>query len=226
MTFTDAQREEVAAALHSVQRRIAAACDAHGRSPMDVTLVAVSKRHPPDAIEAAYQAGARDFGENYVQELLDKREALAGRCPDARWHFIGRVQRNKAAAMATCALVHGAGKLSHLDALGRAGQVDALLQVNISQEASKGGLLPEELKQVALYEPHGGCQVRGLMCIPAIDDGSAFDRTRALRDELEAELGVALPWLSMGMTSDFKAAIAAGATHVRVGTAIFGERPS
>lgn len=224
--FTEAQREATQTRYRAVLERIAAACAAAGREPDEVRLVAVSKRHPAEAVEAAYAAGARDFGENYMQELEGKREALAERCPDARWHFIGRVQRNKAAGMATCALVHGAGKVSHLKALGRAGTVDALLQVNISEEDSKGGLLPGDLRDAALYEQHGGCQVRGLMCIPAIGDEGAFARLRALRDELQGDLTVALPWLSMGMTSDFEAAIAAGATHVRIGTAIFGPRPT
>jgi pyridoxal phosphate enzyme (YggS family) len=218
--------EAVQAGYRAVMARIAAACERSDRSPEEVTLVAVSKRHPPEAIEAAYAAGARDFGENYMQELVDKRAQLAERLPEARWHFIGRVQRNKAAAMATCELVHGAGKLSHLAALGRAGSVDALLQVNISEEETKGGLRPEQLRDPALYVPQGSCRLRGLMCIPAIGDEGAFQRTRVLRDEIEQSLGVELPWLSMGMTSDFEAAIAAGATHVRVGTAIFGERPT
>jgi pyridoxal phosphate enzyme (YggS family) len=223
----------VPAALAAVRARIDAAARACGRDPADVTLVAVSKLQPEALIRAAYACGQRDFGENYVQELVSKREALAD-LPDLRWHLIGHLQRNKAKYVAP--FVHLAHTVDDRDLgaeLGRraasAGRVlDALVQVNVGGEAQKSGCAPGDLaallRDLAAVE---GLRVRGLMTVPPHTDDPAgaqpfFDALRALRD---AHGGPeALPTLSMGMTHDLEVAVAAGATLVRVGTAIFGAR--
>ena len=225
--------DAVPAALAAVRARIDAAARACGRDPADVTLVAVSKLQPEALIRAAYACGQRDFGENYVQELVSKREALAD-LPDLRWHLIGHLQRNKAKYVAP--FVHLAHTVDDRDLgaeLGRratsAGRVlDALVQVNVGGEAQKSGCAPGDLaallRDLAAVE---GLRVRGLMTVPPHTDDPAgarayCDALRALRD---AHGGPeALPTLSMGMTHDLEVAVAAGATVVRVGTAIFGAR--
>jgi hypothetical protein len=193
----------------------------------------VSKLQPEALIRAAYACGQRDFGENYVQELVSKREALAD-LAEIRWHLIGHLQRNKAKYVAP--FVHLAHTVDDRDLgaeLGRraksAGRVlDALVQVNVGGEAQKSGCAPGDLaallRDLAAVE---GLRVRGLMTVPPHTDdpagaGPFFDALRALRD---AHGGPeALPTLSMGMTHDLEVAVAAGATLVRVGTAIFGAR--
>jgi PLP dependent protein len=225
--------DAVPAALAAVRARIDAAARACGRYPADITLVAVSKLQPEAMIRAAYACGQRDFGENYVQELVSKREALAD-LPDLRWHLIGHLQRNKAKYVAP--FVHLAHTVDDRDLgaeLGRrarsAGRaLDALVQVNVGGEAQKSGCAPGDLaallRDLAAVE---GLRVRGLMTVPPHTDDPAgaqpfFDALRALRD---AHGGPeALPTLSMGMTHDLEVAVAAGATLVRVGTAIFGAR--
>lgn len=225
--------DSVPAALAAVRARIAAAALACGRDPDEVTLVAVSKLQPEALIRAAYACGQRDFGENYVQELVSKREALAD-LAEIRWHLIGHLQRNKAKHVAP--FVHVAHTVDDLDLgaeLGRraksAGRViDALVQVNVGGEAQKSGCAPGDL--AALLRGLAGVEglrVRGLMTVPPHTDDPAgaapfFDALRALRD---AHGGAgALPTLSMGMTHDLEVAVASGATVVRVGTAIFGAR--
>lgn len=222
-------------ALNEIRSRIERACAASGRDPRSVTLVAVSKTHPPEAIRAAYQAGQRDFGENYAQELATKREALAD-LTDLRWHFIGALQSNKAKLVVPgCVLVHAVDRESVAEALGKraaaAGTLaEALLEVNVGDEASKAGVSPEHVEGlVRQWSKRPSLRLRGLMCIPppcdAPDDARPyFRRLRALRDALQP-LHPELELLSMGMSGDFEAAIAEGATHVRVGSAIFGARP-
>ena len=207
---------------------IAAACDACGRDPREVTLVGASKAQPVEALRAAVEAGVVDLGENYVQEWLGKVDAV----PGARWHFIGRVQRNKAKHVAPrVALVHGVDAARTAEALGRHARPDGLeilVQVDLAGEASKGGVAPDELG--ALLDAIGGVagvRCAGLMALPP-DVGLAeargwFARLRALRDAHATEARP-LPLLSMGMSGDFDAAVAEGATHVRVGTALFGPR--
>ena len=223
----------VPAALAAVRARIVAAARACGRDPNEVTLVAVSKLQPEALIRAAYACGQRDFGENYVQELLSKREALAD-LTELRWHLIGHLQRNKAKYIAP--FVHVAHTVDDRELgaeLGRraraAGRViDALVQVNVGGEAQKSGCAPGDLAALLRgLAGVDGLRVRGLMTVPPHTDDPAgaapfFDALRALRD---AHGGVeALPTLSMGMTHDLEVAVAAGATVVRVGTAIFGAR--
>lgn len=219
--------------LEAVRARIREATARAGRPEGAVRLVAVSKTKPPEAIRKAYEAGQRDFGENYVQEMVDKASALAD-LPDLRLHFIGALQRNKAKLAASVAsLVHTVDREElalELDkraaALGR--RLDVLVEVNVGGEASKAGCAPEGLSGLlAVAERATHLRVVGLMAIPPmLEDAEAvrpyFARLRALRDENGGPS--VLPELSMGMSHDFHVAIEEGATLVRVGTAIFGSR--
>jgi hypothetical protein len=227
----------IAERWRAVTARVAAACERAGRPAADVTIVAVSKTHPADAIREACAAGATDFGENYAQELAAKAAELAAGSPAGaplRWHFIGRLQRNKARLVAgKVALIHAVdGAELAAEIARRAGGAvqPILLAVNLGGEATKGGIpldaapaLARELAVVA------GTSLDGLMTMPPpADDPEAsrphFLALRALRDRLADQLGRPLPVLSMGMSHDFEVAIACGATHVRIGTAIFGSR--
>ncbi len=194
--------------------------------PGGVTLVAVSKTQPPEAIRAAHGAGQRDFGENYVQEWREKADALAD-LGGLRWHFIGSLQTNKVKYLAgRVALVHTVDR----EELGReiakrwqkAGvRARVLVEVNLGGEASKGGCAPADVDGlVARLRDMPALDVAGLTCIPppADDPRPHFRALRALRDRL------GLAELSMGMSGDYAAAIEEGSTIVRVGTAIFGER--
>ena len=215
---------------------IAQACRANGRSPDDVTLVAVSKKHPPEAIRALYEAGQRDFGENYAQELAEKRAALAD-LTDLRWHFIGALQSNKAKLVVPgCVLVHAVDRLSVAEALSRRAQAAGttarlLIEVNVGDESSKAGIAPSEVAAlISSLNSLPAIDIAGLMCIPPPvaddDDGRIhFAQLRNLRDALRPQFP-SLQLLSMGMTDDFEGAVAEGATHVRIGTAIFGPRPT
>ena len=222
----------IAERWHAARARVDAACERAGRSPADVTIVAVSKTHPVAAVREAAAAGATDFGENYAQELAAKRAELAGE-PAIRWHYIGRLQRNKAKLVAGhVALVHAVDTAELAAELGkRSAQVQpVLLAINAAGEQSKGGVTAEQATGLA-RSIAGTPNVRldGLMTMPPpAEDPEAsrpyFEAVRELRDRLAGELGVPLPVLSMGMSDDFEVAIACGATHVRIGTAIFGTR--
>jgi pyridoxal phosphate enzyme (YggS family) len=227
----------------SVQQRMAEAALRAGRQPDEVTLVAVSKTQPPEAVRAAADAGQRDFGENRAEEAAPKMLGLAAQA-GLRWHMIGHVQGRKARAVvqAGFALVHSVDSLRLAERLARfaveAGQCQAvLLECNTSGEASKAGFRADEPDLWATLLPDlrrlvdlRGLEVRGLMTIaPEVSEpGLArpyFARLRLLRDFLIDQLPVkAWPELSMGMTDDFEVAIEAGATLVRVGRAIFGAR--
>jgi PLP dependent protein len=220
----------IAARLGDVRARIAAAAHAAGRAPESVELVAVSKFHGPEAIREAYAAGQRVFGENYAQELAQKRAALAD-LPDLSFHFIGGLQRNKVKLLVpasqvieTLASAEAAGTLSKRAAeLGLT--VTALVQVNVSHEPQKSGVLPEQLG--ALLEAARALpalRVTGLMAIPEADDLERARASYATLRILAQQHG--LTELSMGMSDDLELAIAEGATVVRVGTAIFGPRPA
>ena len=225
---------DVAAGLSRVRARIAAAEAAAGRAAGSVRLVAVTKKMTVDDARAALAAGQLDLGESYGQELRDKREALSGDAIQPRWHFVGPLQANKVKYVAGhVALIHSVDSTELLDALERRGSEQAcLVQVNVAGEAQKRGVAPAALP--ALLEHFAGLsRVRcaGLMTVPpqAADPAAArpfFAALRALRDR-EAERGrprVELGELSMGMSQDLEAAIAEGATLVRIGTAIFGAR--
>ena len=221
--------------LVSVHTRIASAARAGGRDPRDIRLLAVSKMQSPQRVLEAASAGQRDFGENYLQEALDKQIAVAN--PALTWHFIGPIQSNKTRAIAEhFAWVHSVDRIKiaqrlsdqrpiHLPAL------NICIEINISGEASKSGIAPPALlafaRQVAALPR---LKLRGLMAIPAptVDvqqQRLTFARVRELLETLNQQ-GLALDTLSMGMSDDMEAAIAEGATIVRIGTAIFGARPA
>ncbi len=218
---------DVAASWRAVQDRVRAAAARAGRPEQSVEVVAVSKLQPPRAIRAAYAAGARAFGENYAQELRDKAEALSD-LPGLRWHAIGPLQTNKARYVARSAHVfHALDRLEVAQELSRrrtGTPLTVYVEVNVAGEASKSGVSPAALG--ALLEavrPLPGLALVGLMTMPPL--GPA-DEVRPLFRALAA-LGREhrLSGLSMGSTHDFEVAIEEGATVVRVGTAIFGERP-
>jgi pyridoxal phosphate enzyme (YggS family) len=215
---------------HAVRKRVDAACVRAGRDPSEVTIVAVSKLHPASAVREAAAAGAGDFGENYAQELVAKR----GECGDVRWHFIGRLQRNKAKLVAgSVALVHAVDSIDLAAELGKRAQAvqPILLAVNVGGEVTKGGIEEAEALELARgFAAVPNIRLDGLMTMPPpFDDPEAsrpyFEKLRDLRDRLANTVGP-LPVLSMGMSGDFEVAIACGATHVRIGTAIFGARQS
>ena len=225
----------VAGSLDDVHHRIGAACAAAGRPVQAVTLLAVSKTFGADAVRAAFTAGQRAFGENYVQEALDKIAALADLRDQITWHLIGPLQSNKTRPVAAAFdWVQSVDRLKIAQRLSeqRPDGLPALqlcLQVNLSAEASKSGLRPDEVPDVArAVAALPRVRLRGLMSIPEPTDDAAAQRAphRALR-ELMATLnaqGLALDTLSMGMSADLEAAVAEGATLLRVGTAIFGGR--
>jgi len=224
----DAPRQDVAANLAAVRREIAAAAETAGRDPAAVTLVAVSKTHGADSIEAAIAAGQRVFGENRVQEAEAKWPALKAAQAGLRLHLIGPLQRNKARkavqlfdVIETIDRPKLARHLAEVMAAeGR--RPGVFLQVNTGEEPQKAGVLPAEVDAfVGLCRDELGLPVEGLMCIPPVDEEAALHF--ALLRELARRNGLA--GLSMGMSADFAVAVRFGATHVRVGTAVFGARP-
>jgi len=223
----------IAARLDAVRARIAAAARHAGRDPADVKLLAVSKTWPAEAVREAAAAGQRAFGENYVQEGVDKVEAL--RALGLEWHFIGPLQSNKTRPVANAFdWVHGIDRLKIAERLSAQRDVhlpplNVCIQVNVSGEDSKSGVAPDEAGALAhAVAALPRLRLRGLMCIPEPSADEAVLRARfavlrGLYDELRAA-GLALDTLSMGMSHDLEPAIAEGASIVRVGTAIFGER--
>jgi len=227
--------EQIADNLARVRARIAAAAAAAGRAPESVQLLAVSKKMPADDVRAAIAAGQRAFGENYAQELRDKAALLAADSTlpaPPEWHFIGPLQSNKVKYVAgKVALLHSVDSLALLDAIEARGAPQAcLVQVNVAGEASKKGVPPADLPALLdrfAAAKHVRCA--GLMLIPPRGDARPhFAATRELRDQeaQKTRANVDLRELSMGMTDDLEVAVAEGATIVRVGTAIFGPRPS
>lgn len=226
----------IAAALNDVRARLRAAALAAGRDSASVQLVAVSKLQPAAAVREAYAEGQRDFGENYVQELVQKAEQLRD-LPDLRWHLIGHLQRNKARLVVPLtSLLHTVDTAELALELSRrfagiapeGARLPVLVEVSIAGEEQKHGVAPEALPELlARIEALPALSLRGLMCVPPFTDDPAgarpfFDKLARLR-ELHGGPG-RLPELSMGMTHDLEQAVAAGATLVRVGTAIFGAR--
>lgn len=219
--------------LDRVNDRIQTAIEKFHRDPSQIKLLAVSKTKPPEAILAAYEAGQRLFGENYLQEALEKMEKLP--FTDIEWHFIGRVQSNKTKAIAEhFAWVHGIDKVKHARRLSEQrpnslSPLNICIQVNLSGEESKGGFKPEDTEAAAReIATLPGIALRGLMTLPApIDDfeeqRTPFRRLRELMESLQKG-GLKLDTLSMGMSHDLEAAIAEGSTIVRIGTALFGAR--
>ncbi len=227
----------IAPKLQAVDASIVAAANACGRAPETVHLLAVSKTFGADAVLEAIAAGQLAFGENYLQEALDKIAAVAQALPGRaiEWHFIGPIQSNKTRPIAShFAWAHTVDRLKIAQRLSEQrpaelGPINICLQVNISGEASKSGATPAELPELARQVAAlPNVRLRGLMAIPEPEDDplrqrAAFARVRALFDQLRAD-GMELDTLSMGMSADLAAAIAEGATIVRVGSAIFGAR--
>ncbi|MCJ7452849.1 MAG: YggS family pyridoxal phosphate-dependent enzyme [Steroidobacteraceae bacterium] len=219
--------------LIAVTNRIGAAARRAGRDPASVRLLAVSKQQPVAAIQAAAQAGQADFGENYAQEGLEKVDAL--RDLPLTWHFIGHLQANKTRDIAAAfQWVHTVDRPRIAERLSaqrphHAHPLDVLLQVKLGNEPTKGGILPADAPALAaVVAGLPRLRLRGLMCIPEPAIGEAAQRApfRRLRELLETlrERGHVLDTLSMGMSDDLEAAVAEGATIVRVGTAVFGPR--
>lgn len=220
--------------LNNVTARVRTAAEKAGRDPAQVALIAVSKTRPAAALEQAYRAGQRRFGENYLQEALDKQAALA-HLPDLEWHFIGPIQSNKTRAIAEhFAWVHSvdrekiARRLSDQRPASEP-PLQICLQVNLDDEPSKAGVSLEQLPELArAVNEMPAVTLRGLMAIPAPQtefsaQRASFARLREAMESLNTR-GLALDTLSMGMSADLEAAVAEGATQVRVGTDIFGPR--
>ncbi|WP_180139762.1 YggS family pyridoxal phosphate-dependent enzyme [Acinetobacter sp. YH12043] len=217
---------------NQVLAQIQSACALAGREPDSVQLLAVSKTQPSPVLAEMYQAGQRAFGENYLQEALEKITALKDM--DIEWHFIGHVQRNKTKHLAeNFAWVHGVDRLIIAERLSnqRSDSQAALnicLQVNIDGQDSKDGCQPEEVADlVAQISQLPNLRLRGLMVIPAPENTQAFADAKALFEQVKSHHAKPEDWdtLSMGMSADMTEAIAAGSTMVRVGTALFGARP-
>lgn len=226
--------EKIPENLMRIQEQIRAWATKYARRPEDIQLLAVSKTHPASAILAAHQAGQRAFGESYLQEALEKIQSLANY--ELEWHYIGRIQSNKTRDIAGFfSWVHSVDRLKIAERLSQqrdpaAPPLNICLEINISRQDSKAGIDPDDTR--ALLESIRALpnlQLRGLMALPApypdfASQRQAFGQLRELRDQLNQELGLQMDTLSMGMSNDMEAAIAEGATIVRIGTAIFGQR--
>lgn len=223
--------------LERIREEIVHSAAKAGRSPKDIKLVAVSKRFPVDIILKAFHAGQRLFGENYIQEVTHKREELP---PEAKFHFIGHLQSNKAKVAAqSCAMIETVDRLKLAKILntylGKSEKkLQILVQVNIGNEPQKSGVLPEDTEELLTQlQVLANLDVRGLMTMPPFETNPElsrphFSRLRQLLERLKSKGFFKTqenPELSMGMSNDFKVAIEEGATIVRVGTAIFGNRP-
>jgi len=221
---------EITDHLRDLIERVARAAERAGRSPSSVTIVAVGKRQPSAAIVAAQRAGLRHFGESYVQEALPKIRELEDL--KLTWHFVGKLQANKTREVAeTFDWVHTVDRLKIAERLSEqrspfAAPLNVLIQVNQGGETQKAGALPKDVAALArAVAALPRLTLRGLMTLPPRSDNPErrFAELAALRAELAGQ-GIELDSLSMGMSADFAEAIAAGATHVRIGTAIFGAR--
>jgi len=219
--------------VHDVRSRIERAAAAAGRDPASITLVAVSKTQPAEVVRAAATLGVTEFGENYVREAAEKIEALADL--PLNWHFIGAIQANKTRAIAAqFAWVHSVDRLSVARRLSdqrpfHAPPLNLCIQMTLVPEPNKSGVLPSDLPALAqgiAVLPR--VRLRGLMCLPPAEPDvpaqrELFARLRRLLEAMNSA-GLQLDTLSMGMSGDFESAIAEGATHVRIGTALFGQR--
>ncbi|MEN8426724.1 YggS family pyridoxal phosphate-dependent enzyme [Acinetobacter schindleri] len=225
MKMSQLARDQVLAQIHT-------ACQQAGRDEQTVQLLAVSKTHPAEILAEMYAAGQRSFGENYLQEALDKIEKLQDL--EIEWHFIGHVQRNKTKHLAEkFDWVHGVDRLIIAERLSNQREdnqvpLNICLQVNIDGQDTKDGCQPEEVADlVAQISQLPKLRLRGLMVIPAPNNTAAFADAKALFEAVKMQHAKAEDWdtLSMGMSGDMTEAIAAGSTMVRVGTALFGTRP-
>ena len=223
--------DDLATRLADVDARIADAARAAGRDAAEITRIVVTKFHPAALVADLNRLGVRDVGENRQQELTAKKEEL-GALTDLRWHFIGQAQTKKARAIrAAASIVHSVDRERLADALDGAGEgdvLDVLLQVNLTDDPGRGGVAPADLESLAEHVV-SGCRtlrVRGVMAVAPLDEpaASAFERLAGYSQRLRSVVPDA-DWISAGMTADFVEAIAAGATHLRIGSAITGERP-
>lgn len=227
---------EIGERRQEILGKVARAAERAGRDPADVTLLAVTKTHPPDMVRNAVQAGLSLFGENRVAEGIEKIATLRGALPDLTWRLIGPLQTNKAkAALQYFQVVESMDRerlAVRLEALLAAEErtLPVLLEVNLEAEVTKSGARPEDidgLARICLGLPH--LIVRGLMAVPPFssdpeDARPHFRRLREIRDDLAQRFGRPLPELSMGMSGDFEVAVEEGSTEVRLGTALFGPR--
>ncbi|MFB4352235.1 YggS family pyridoxal phosphate-dependent enzyme [Microbacterium sp. LS_15] len=221
---------DLAARLSAIDERIADAARLAGRDPQEITRIVVTKFHPASLVRELAALGVGDVGENRQQELSAKTAELDDL--DVRWHFIGQAQTNKAAAIRRSAdAVHSVDRERLADALHRAAEDDAILdvlvQVNLTDDPGRGGVAPEAARALAehvLTLP--SLRLRGVMAVAPLDEdpAAAFARLRAISDDVRTVEPEAT-WISAGMTGDFVEAISAGATHLRIGSAITGPRP-
>lgn len=241
MMSSDTATIDVAANLKYVHNKIAAQCETSNRSVDEVRLVAVSKTKPLELLKEAYEANNRIFGENYIQELVEKAAEMPN---DVEWHFIGALQSNKANLLVksvvpvsakltveTVSSMKVANKLNNAmnsleDDVPKEKKLHVFIQVNTSGEDSKSGIEPSEVVALCkdITEQCDRLELQGLMTIGAPGDLGCFDTLSACRDQVTSELGLEQLELSMGMSGDFEAAIERGATNVRVGSTVFGAR--
>lgn len=223
---------ELGSRLATIDERIADAARAAGRDPVSLTRIVVTKFHPASLVDELYELGVRDVGENRQQEF-SRKVVEVGDLPGLRWHFIGQAQTNKARAIRGAAsVVHSLDRARLADALDAAGEpdepvLDVLLQVNLTDDPGRGGVEPDELEALASHVAAlASLRVRGVMAVAPLDEppGAAFARLNALSGTVRSVVPDA-DWISAGMTADFAEAIAAGATHLRIGSAITGPRP-
>ncbi|MDL9981421.1 YggS family pyridoxal phosphate-dependent enzyme [Microbacterium candidum] len=225
--------EDLAARLAAVDARIADAARAAGRDPAEITRIVVTKFHPADLVASLYGLGVRDVGENRQQELTAKTAEL-GRLDGLRWHYIGQAQTNKARAIRDAAsVVHSVDRARLADALDAVADddtpdLDVLIQINLTADPGRGGVTPDGLEKLA--EHVEGCrslQLRGVMAVAPLDEhpAPAFERLAGYAERVR-RIAPDATWISAGMTADFAEAIACGATHLRIGSAITGPRPT
>ena len=225
---------ELAQRYNQISEQVAAAAAAHGRSASDITLVVVTKNHPPQLVFDLISLGARDFGENRDQEAAPKAKEVLDASPEAmRWHFIGQLQTNKVRSVLDYAdLIHSLDRESLLSELqkrtaDRAKPLGVFIQVNLTEDPERGGVRVQDLEGFATKVLSSqGLRLEGLMGVGGLDKDPAveFERLAGLSTKLQA-LAPEAKGLSMGMSSDFEVAIGYGATHLRIGTAITGKRP-
>jgi len=230
-----AQTVNIKQNLEDIRARINAAAIKAGRDPKEITLIAVSKLNPAEAVTEASKCGQKDFGENWVKEMLEKQESVG---EDLSWHFIGHLQTNKVKPIiGKTVLIHSVDSERLARAIDKESEkkgviTDILLEINIAGEESKYGIVPEELSSfVDSISDLNNIKIRGLMTVaPICDDPEAnrpyFKKMRELFVDIKSKSydNINMGVLSMGMTLDFETAVSEGATHVRVGTGIFGAR--
>ena len=219
--------ETLADRWQRVQHQVASACDDAGRSPDEVTTIVVTKFHPASLVRELHSVGAGHVGENRHQDAFPKHQELTD--IDLTWHFVGQLQSNKARAVAAyCDVIHSVDRPSLVEALGKyEGSVEVFLEVNLTLVPGRGGVEPGDLKALAERTLEAGnLRLRGLMAVAPQDEdpGQAFDRVLTYQEDLLSVAPEATD-LSLGMSGDFREAIARGATHLRIGTAITGKRP-